>query len=55
MDTCNTVGADGTLAFNTLDDVPADVARPSYSREALSAGILHFGVVTAKVLTKRVM
>lgn len=43
MDTCSKVGADATLAINTLDDVPANVVRPSYSRSELSAGILHFG------------
>ena len=43
MDTCTNVGATAILAINTLDDVPANVERPSYSRSELNAGILHFG------------
>ena len=43
MDTCTSVGGKALLAANTLNDVPANVARPSYSKDKLSAGILHFG------------
>lgn len=32
------------LSLETLSDLPAGVGRPSYSRDGLSAGILHFGV-----------
>ncbi|MDQ6435837.1 mannitol dehydrogenase family protein [Mesorhizobium sp. LHD-90] len=32
------------LSLATLKDLPEKVARPSYDRAALSAGILHFGV-----------
>lgn len=43
MDTCAAMGANAKLSRATLGDVPANVARPSYSQESLSAGILHFG------------
>lgn len=33
-----------TLSLSTLHDLPANVARPSYRREDLSAGIVHFGI-----------
>ncbi|MFC3723682.1 mannitol dehydrogenase family protein [Neoaquamicrobium sediminum] len=33
-----------TLSLATLDRLPEGVARPQYQREALSPGILHFGV-----------
>lgn len=32
------------LSLATLDQLPASVARPSYARDDLTAGILHFGV-----------
>ncbi|MFT3975354.1 MAG: mannitol dehydrogenase family protein [Amaricoccus sp.] len=32
------------LSLATLDKLPADVARPSYARGDLTAGIVHFGV-----------
>ncbi|MFK7995816.1 MAG: mannitol dehydrogenase family protein [Granulosicoccus sp.] len=32
-----------TLSLETLEHLPENVARPQYSREDLSAGILHFG------------
>ena len=32
------------LSLDTLDRLPESVARPGYSRDALTAGIVHFGV-----------
>ena len=32
------------LGLKALPDLPANVARPAYAREALSPGIVHFGV-----------
>ncbi|MEO3997293.1 mannitol dehydrogenase family protein [Mesorhizobium sp. CAU 1732] len=32
------------LSLATIDALPGDVGRPSYSRDRLSAGIVHFGV-----------
>ncbi len=32
------------LAPATLDDLPADVSRPSYDRDAQAVGIVHFGI-----------
>ncbi len=32
------------LSLDTLDNLPGQVGRPSYERESLSAGIVHFGV-----------
>ena len=32
------------LSLKTLSDLPAQVARPGYSRKSLSPGIVHFGV-----------
>jgi mannitol 2-dehydrogenase len=32
------------LSLTTLDRLPSSIARPSYSRDSLSAGILHFGL-----------
>ncbi len=32
------------LTNETLDDLPADVSRPTYDRSALTAGIVHIGV-----------
>jgi mannitol 2-dehydrogenase len=43
MDTCSESSAAEALSLDTLEALPESVARPQYSREALSAGILHFG------------
>ncbi len=32
------------LSLSTLDDLPANIGRPTYARENLKAGILHFGI-----------
>lgn len=33
-----------SLSLETIDELPASIGRPGYSRHLLSAGILHFGV-----------
>lgn len=43
MDTCSESSVVKALNLDTLEALPEIVARPQYSREALSAGILHFG------------
>jgi mannitol 2-dehydrogenase len=43
MDTCSESSALIALSLDTLEVLPSNVARPQYSRTALSAGILHFG------------
>ena len=43
MDTCTGSGAAATLSLENLEGLPSNVTRPKYSRDDLSAGILHFG------------
>ncbi|MDB4224791.1 mannitol dehydrogenase family protein [Granulosicoccus sp.] len=43
MDICSEPSAVVALSLDALELLPSTVARPEYSRETMSAGILHFG------------
>lgn len=43
MDICSESSAVKALNLDTLESLPENVERPQYSRDAISAGILHFG------------
>jgi len=43
MDTSSESKAAVALSLDALEALPAEVSRPQYSRDSISAGILHFG------------